>query len=134
MYPAPAMDTTPASPADTTAREEQALTRAVAKVAEFWALGNEQLGEILGLSDSTVSRLRNGRLTLKRGTKSFELAQYLVRLFRSLDALMGSDDAAARSWLATHNLDLQAAPIRLLGTVRGLVTVCDYVDAFRARI
>lgn len=131
---APAADPAKQGPAERAAREEQALSRAVARVAEFWGLGNEQLGSILGLSDSTVSRLRNGRLTLKRGTKSFELAQYLVRLFRSLDALMGSDDTAARSWLATHNLDLQAAPIELLGTVHGLVSVCDYVDDFRARI
>lgn len=119
---------------DAASREERVLSQAVLKVAQLWGLGNEQLGAILGLSDSTVSRLRNGKLTLKRGSKGFELGQYLVRLFRSLDALMGSDDEAARSWLTTVNRDLQAAPITLLSTIRGLISVCDYVDGYRARI
>ena len=41
---------------------------------------------------------------------------------------------AARSWLATRNADLDARPIDLVDTFKGLMTVCDYVDAYRARV
>ena len=114
--------------------QERALSTAVARIAEHWKLTNEELGLILGLSHPSVSRLRAGKLQLEARSKSFEAGQYLLRLFRSLDALMGSDDQASRSWLRTPNLDLERAPVELLSTFTGLSRVCDYVDAFRARV
>lgn len=110
------------------------VAQAVQRIAEFWQLSNEGLGQILGLSDSTVSRLRHGSWQFQAGTKSFELAQYLMRLFRSLDSLMGSDDIAARSWLASENLELGGRPIDLIRSIRGLSDVADYVDDYRARV
>ena len=112
----------------------QVLTTAVGRIAEFWGLSNVKLGTVLGLSGATISRLRCGKYQLDPATKSFEAGQFLLRLFRSLDALLGSDDLAARSWLATPNLDLDACPIDLIDSFKGLLTVCDYVDAHRARV
>ena len=114
--------------------QSRVLSEAVARVAACWKLTNEQLGAVLGLSPATASRLRSGGFQLDRSTKAFELGQYLVRLFRSLDALMGSDDDASVSWLKTANLDLQGRPIDLIRTVRGLSEVADYVDDYRAQI
>jgi hypothetical protein len=114
--------------------DSQVLSKAIARAADFWKLTNESLGEIVGISASTASRLRSGRWQLEPGTKPFELAQYVVRLFRSLDSLVGSDDEAAVSWLGTRNLDLGGRPIDLIRTVRGLTEVADYVDDFRARV
>lgn len=114
--------------------DDQTLTSAVAKIADFWGLGNAKLGAVLGLSPATVSRLRSGQAKLDPASKSFEAGQYLLRLFRSLDALMGSDDKAAKSWLAAQNLDLEAKPLDLIDSFKGLMTVCDYVDAHRARV
>jgi uncharacterized protein (DUF2384 family) len=116
------------------ARDGMVLAEAVRRIADFWRLTNEGLGEILGLSGSTVSRLRNGSWQFQARTKSFELGQYLTRLFRSLDSLMGSDDAAARSWLEAENLDLDGRPLDLIRTIRGLTMVADYVDDYRARV
>ena len=110
------------------------LTTAVARIAEFWGLTNAKLGSVLGLSAATVSRLRSGKAELDPASKSFEAGQFLLRLFRSLDALLGSDDMAARSWLTTANLDLDGRPIDLIDSFKGLLTVCDYVDAHRARV
>ena len=110
------------------------LTTAIARIAEFWGLTNAKLGAVLGLSQATVSRLRSGRSELDPASKSFEAGQFLLRLFRSLDALLGSDDMAARVWLATPNLDLEARPLDLIDSFKGLMTVCDYVDAHRARV
>jgi uncharacterized protein (DUF2384 family) len=110
------------------------LTNAISRIAEFWGLTNAKLGAVLGLSQATVSRLRSGRSELDPASKSFEAGQFLLRLFRSLDALLGSDDMAARTWLATPNLDLEARPLDLIDSFKGLMTVCDYVDAHRARV
>jgi len=116
------------------ASEDRVLSEAVGRVAAYWKLTNEQLGAILGLSPATASRLRAGSVRLDRSNKAFELGQYLVRLFRSLDALMGSNDAAATAWLRTANLDLDGRPIDLIRTVRGLTAVADYVDDHRAQV
>ena len=110
------------------------LSEAVMRIAEFWQLSNAKLGVILGLSGPTVSRLRAGQYRLEPNSKPFELAQHLLRLFRSLDSWLGQDDGSARSWLTTRNLDLGERPIDLLSTVRGLLRTSDYVDALRARV
>jgi hypothetical protein len=110
------------------------LTSAVVRIAELWGFSNAKLGMILGLSPATASRLRSGQAQLDPASKSFEAAQFLLRLFRSLDALMGSDDKASCQWLITLNLDLAAKPFDLVNSFRGLITLCDYVDSFRARV
>jgi len=114
--------------------DERVLTIAVSRAADLWDLTNATLGRIIGVSGPTASRLRSGQKRLLRGTKPFELGQYFVRLFRSLDALTGSDDKSAMSWLRTENKDLGGRPIDLIETVKGLAEVSNYVDDFRARI
>lgn len=112
----------------------EVLTGAVVRIADLWGFGNAKLGTILGVSMATASRLRSGQSQLDPASKSFEAGQFLLRLFRSLDALLGSDDVAAKSWLATPNLDLGGRPIEQIDTMRGLMAVCDYVDFYRARV
>lgn len=111
-----------------------ALSGAVLRIGDLWSLSNAKLGSILGLSPATVSRLRAGTTALDPASKSFEAGQFLLRLFRSLDALLGSDDNAAKAWLNTVNLDLDGKPIDRIDTMRGLMEVCDYVDFYRARV
>lgn len=111
-----------------------ALSSAVTRIADFWGFSNAKLGAVLGLSAATVSRLRAGSTALDPASKSFEAGQFLLRLFRGLDALLGSDDVASKGWLDTHNLDLGARPIERIDTMRGLIEVCDYVDFYRARV
>jgi Protein of unknown function (DUF2384) len=109
------------------------LSAAVARIAELWRLSNARVGAIIGLSEPTISRLRRGHYRLVPGSKPFEMAQHLLRLFRSLEYWLGQDDDAARSWLATRNCDLEALPAELILTVRGLLRTSDYVDGLRAR-
>ncbi|MBW8294612.1 MbcA/ParS/Xre antitoxin family protein [Sphingopyxis sp.] len=116
------------------ADQGRVLSEAVARVATCWKLTNDQLGAVVGISAATASRLRSGSYQIQRAEKAFELGQYLVRLFRSLDALMGSDDAASISWLKSENIDLGGRPIVLIRSIRGLSDVADYVDDYRARV
>ena len=114
--------------------DAEVLSSAMVRIADYWGLSNAKLGMVLGLSPATASRLKAGKSLLDPASKSFEAGQFLLRLFRSLDALLGSDDEASRRWLATANLDLEARPLDLIDSFRGLITVCDYVDAYRARV
>jgi uncharacterized protein (DUF2384 family) len=110
------------------------MASAISKAAAFWDLTNDSLGATLGLSAATVSRLRNGQWQFERGTKPFELAQLLLRLFRSLDSMTGSDDLSSRSWLTANNTELDGRPIDLIRSIQGLMSVTDYVDAYRAKV
>jgi Protein of unknown function (DUF2384) len=57
-----------------------------------------------------------------------------VRLYRSLDAIVGGDQKVARSWLNNKNIVWRDAPINVIQTVTGLVDVINYLDTRRARI
>lgn len=112
-------------------RRSAVLTQSVVKAAEMLGIRNTELAGILGLSDATVSRMRKGEYLLASGEKPFELAQFLLRLFRSLDSITGGDDKASAAWMRAENLALGAVPIELVQTVRGMVDVVDYLDSRR---
>lgn len=121
-----------AQPAQTPAPDEaRILAKATIRAADLLGLTSADLARIVGLSEASVSRLRAGQFDLQRGTKPFELAVLLVRLFRGLDAMTGGDEAS-RSWLQGRNLALAARPIDLITSVSGLVQLIQYVDSRRA--
>lgn len=108
------------------------LSKAVVRAAQLFGLNQRELGRILGLSESSVSRLVAGRFQLSpERAKEWELAILFVRLFRSVDAIWGHE---AEHWLHAPNTALGAAPIELATQVAGLVRVVDYVDAARGRV
>jgi DNA-binding XRE family transcriptional regulator len=97
-------------------------------------LTQAELAPILGVSRATVSRMASGGHLLTPGQKAWELAAIFVRLFRSLDALVGSNEARAKAWLNSENLVLGAIPKKLISRTEGLVRVVQYLDAARGRI
>jgi hypothetical protein len=107
-------------------------TKAVLRAAGRLGVSNKVLGRIVGVSEATVSRMGSGTYTLSPGDKPFELAVLFIRVFRSLDAMVGGDEAAASAWLKSENLALGGAPLRLIQSVSGLVHVLAYLDARRA--
>jgi transcriptional regulator with XRE-family HTH domain len=110
------------------------LTGAVLRASALLDITQTSLAQILGLSASTVSRMANGSYILDEDKKEWELGALFVRLFRSLDALIGSNDAAAKTWLGGANTGLAARPIELIRTTEGLVRVVQYLDAARGRL
>jgi hypothetical protein len=113
---------------------KKVLTKAVLRAAEKLDVKASRLATILGLSEPTVSRMKRGEYILEADSKPFELAVLFVRLFRSLDAIVGGDEAVARAWLANLNLALDGRPIEKIRTVAGLTDVIAYLDARRALV
>jgi hypothetical protein len=121
-------DATPAPDAAAT------LSKAVRNVAGLLEIRQNSLARILGISAASASRLCAGTYQLAPGRgKEWELALLLVRLFRSLDALLGHG-ADARAWLGSDNLGLGGKPLDMMESAEGLVRVLHYVDAHRGRI
>jgi hypothetical protein len=110
------------------------LTKATLRAATQLGLTNKALAIVIGTSEATISRMRSGEYTLQPGQKPFELAVLFVRLYRSLDAIVGGDDAVAGSWLNNRNTALNGEPLTLIQTVPGLMNVIQYLDARRAVI
>ncbi len=107
------------------------LTKAVLRAAQILGLTGAELAQVIGVSPASVSRLRNG-LTLLSNDKSFELGAMLVRVFRSLDAILGGDSAALRIWMRAKNSALGVVPAERMKRIDGLVQVLGYLDARRA--
>jgi Protein of unknown function (DUF2384) len=106
------------------------VAKAALKAAERLRVQNKFLAKILGVSEATISRMRKGDYPLDR--KPLELALLFVRLYRSLDAMVGGDDSVAAAWLHNKNSALKDLPIVLIQTVPGLIDVLQYLDARRA--
>lgn len=110
------------------------LTGAVLRAAALLEITQAGLAQILGLSPSSISRMAHGSYTLDDQKKEWELGALFVRLFRSLDAVIGSNDAAAKGWLNGENSGLAGRPVELIRTTEGLVRVVQYLDAARGRL
>ena len=109
------------------------LTQAVTETARHLAIGSSELAPILGISQSSASRLLNGEFLVKENTPEWQLSALLVRLYRGLFSIVGNSDELAREWLTTRNQAFgERVPLDMIKTIVGLVSACDYIDAHRA--
>lgn len=110
------------------------LTKAVVRAAAFLGISQAALADVLGVSAATASRLVAGAYQLQPARKrEWEFALLFVRVFRSLDAIVGND-RAAQTWLRSENRALGARPLELIRGAEGLVRVLHYLDASRSRV
>ena len=119
-YPAPAKDGNAA----------QVLSKAVVRASERLGIKANVLARILGVSPSTVSRMSKGAYTLDANGKEWEFALLFVRIYRSLDSIVGNDDTA-RKWLNSQNRAFGVEPLALITQTEGIVRVSTYLDASR---
>ena len=114
------------------AGREAVLSKAAVSAAGILGLSQAKLAQILGVSTSTASRLHAGTYILSPEKKEWEFAVLLVRLFRSLDAIVGGVAEDARRWLNSTNHALaEQKPADLITSTEGLVRVVSYLDARR---
>ncbi len=109
------------------------LTQAVARAAERLDISRALLAKILGVSPPTVTRLYSGEYKLDERRKEWEFALLFVRVFRSLDSIVGNEQTA-RQWLNSENRGLNGRPVDLIRQTEGLVRVVHYLDASRGLV
>jgi transcriptional regulator with XRE-family HTH domain len=121
--------------ASTTPDEATVVSKALLRAAELLGLSSTELAGIIGTSESTLSRVRNRkRGPIPLGSKEGELALLFLRVFRSLDALVGGNTAHAKAWLRAENRHVGGVPLRRMKKIEGLVDVAEYLDAMRGTI
>lgn len=108
------------------------LAKATARASELLGLSGAALSRIIGLSEATVSRILQGDKAIDPTKKEGELALLLVRVYRSLDALVGTDDQKRIAWMKGHNKALGGVPMQLIERADGLVATLNYLDGMRA--
>jgi uncharacterized protein (DUF2384 family) len=122
-----------AHPATSKPQAAVVLSKAVARAAERLDISKSLLARVLGVSPPTITRLYSGTYLLDQNRKEWDFALLFVRVFRSLDSIVGNE-STARKWLNSDNLGLNAKPIELIRNTEGLVRVVQYLDASRGLV
>lgn len=113
---------------------DRVLTKALQNLVIFYDLKGKDLKAIIGISEASASRLSQGHKLITVQSKEGELALLLIRLYRSLNALLGNDAEKAKIWLNSHNDYFQQKPVEHIKQLQGLVEVVNYLDAMRGKI
>jgi hypothetical protein len=124
--------TSPAPAAGTVTAAGAVLTKATLRSAGLLGLSNSVLARAVGLSEATISRMSSGAKEFEVGSKPAELAALVIRVYRSLDALVGNSDEHRRLWMTSFNRALNATPREAVQSAEGLVRVVTYLDGARA--
>jgi len=114
--------------------QKKVLTKALIRLTERLALSRHELSTIIGPSESSLSRLfTKTNHYLDPHSKEGQLAILLLRLFRSLDVLLGGNAKQCQLWLRSENTHLGDKPIKLIQSIEGLILTIQYLDAMRGK-
>jgi len=108
------------------------LGKATQRAADGLGMSGRTLASTVGFSEPTVSRILRGERGIDPASKEGQLSLMLVRVFRSLDALVGGDDGKRRTWMTSHNTALNGVPASLILSPEGLSRTLAYLDGMRA--
>ena len=104
------------------------LAKAVYRAGHGLGFNQDQTAQLIGRSRSVFIR------GIDPNDKSGELALMLVRLYRSLFALVGGEEQQMIHWMRTRNRHLDGVPAERVQSIQGLVMVLEYLDAIRGKI
>src|SRR6266568_1143835 len=114
---------------------EAVVAKALVRAARGLGLSQPEVAVVLGTSAASVSRTFGGERPIAPDSAEGRHALLFLRLFRSLDTLVGGDEVKARRWLEAPNAHLAGRPPRaLLASTPGLVRVAEYLDAMRGTL
>lgn len=112
---------------------EAVLAKALLNAAEQLGLKQAELGSILGLDRTGISRLKQNPL-LDPNSKKGELALLVIRIARALFALAGGDKEWIRHFMHNPNKVTGGIPAKQMETIQGLMQVVQFVDAIRGKV
>lgn len=90
-------------------------------------LKNCEVAQIIGVSRSTVTRIRNRESEIKRTDKQSEFIQSLENISESLLKIIGPSPDTIRDWIRNNNIALHGMPIHLMKSFKGLYQVEQYL-------
>ena len=106
------------------------IKKAACKAGEVLGLTRIELAQVIGVRREVLSRPKAGL-----DAKQSELALMVIRVARSLSALVDGSHANMRHWISTANQHLGGqAPRDLIKTVNGLAQTLFYLDAMRGKL
>ena len=124
--------TTPNTHPKSEISDEALVSKMVLRAADDLSFSNAELADVLASSESSISRCRSGKKILTGSEK--QLGVMFLKLFRSLDALVGPSSENKRQWLQSPNHHLMGIPKEMIKTIEGLSNVTRYLDAYRGRV
>ena len=95
-------------------------------------LTNKDKGIMLGLDPSTLARKKGIGFSPESITGQLQLS--FIRLYRSLFAIAGGDNAFMKHWYKTDNKALNGSPAILCLKIEGVVRSNQYLSAMRGKI
>lgn len=104
------------------------LSKATLNAADYLGLSHSELGQLLGISESSISQLVAFERFIDPHGHEGELALMLVRIFRALDALVGGDADARITWMNAHNQAIGDMPKHSIQTRSGLEHTLTYLN------
>jgi uncharacterized protein (DUF2384 family) len=114
---------------------EAVIAKALVRASRRLGLSQAEVAGVLGSSAASVSRTFGGERPISPDSAEGRHALLFLRVFRSLDTLVGGDEDKARRWLEAPNTHLGGrAPRALLASTPGLVRVAEYLDAMRGTL
>lgn len=114
--------------------DQEIVTTALLEAGSYLGLTLAQLAAIVGVSVASMKNYSRGNASLSNA-KATELALGLVRVYRSLYAIVGGNREQMQHWMRTANAHLRdEAPADLVMTYEGLAAVNHYLDGMRGRL
>jgi transcriptional regulator with XRE-family HTH domain len=110
------------------ASESAVVAKALRRASEALGLSQVALADVIGVSPAKVSRVFAGEAALAVERKEGQLALLLLRIFRSLDTIVGGDGEALRGWFRAQNTHVQGVPAERVARPEGLARVAEYLD------
>ena len=109
------------------------LAKALLNAAEQLGLKQTELGAILVLNRTGISRLKQNP-SLDPNSKKGELALLVIRIARALFALTGGDREWIKHFMHNSNKVTGGTPAKQMETIQGLIQVMQFVDAIRGKV
>ena len=108
--------------------EAELLTREFFSATSSMGLSNREIGEILGVSEPTISRAKKREIYFSR-TRSHQwnIAELLVRACQELKRIY-DHPRKEKHWFTTYNHALGGFPIELIRRYEGLLEVVRHLE------
>lgn len=110
--------------------EPQLLRKALQRAGEELGLSAQETAQAIGKSRTFFEQ---GRSHTRIDLHTQRMIALVLRLHRSLSALVGDDTELMRHWLTTPNRHTRGIPRQQLQDPEQLVELVQYLDAMRGR-